>query len=114
MLIYATSNRRHLMAAKASDNLQMRRGDNGSLSPGEEVEENVSLAKHFGLWISFYAFSSDEYRVVVNQWLAAYHVPESRDEVAHIRAIRWTTQRGSTSGRTAAQFAKSFTNSSSV
>jgi predicted AAA+ superfamily ATPase len=110
VLIYATSNRRHLMAARASDNLQMTRGDNGALNPGEEVEEKVSLAERFGLWISFYAFSPDEYLEAVNEWLTAYDVPQDRHEEAHAHAIRWATQRGSKSGRIAAQFAKSFAN----
>lgn len=112
VLIYATSNRRHLIGAKISDNLQMTRGENGALNPGEEVEEKVSLSERFGLWISFYAFSPDEYLIAVNQWLAAYNVPESRHEEAHIHAVRWATQRGSKSGRIAAQFAKSFANNS--
>jgi predicted AAA+ superfamily ATPase len=112
VLIYATSNRRHLMAARASDNLQMTRGDNGALNPGEEVEEKVSLAERFGLWISFYAFSPDEYLAAVNEWLTAYDVPADRYQEAHTHAIRWATQRGSKSGRIAAQFAKSFANNS--
>jgi predicted AAA+ superfamily ATPase len=114
VLIYATSNRRHLMAERSSDNLQMTRGDNGALNPGEEVEEKVSLSERFGLWISFYAFSPDEYLNAVNEWLSAYDVPEDRFEEAHIYAVRWATQRGSKSGRIAAQFAKSFANNSHV
>lgn len=108
VLIYATSNRRHLVSAKVADNLQMTRGENGALNPGEEVEEKASLADRFGLWISFYAFSPDEYI----EWLRAYNVPESRYEEAHLHAVRWATQRGSKSGRIAAQFAKSFANNS--
>lgn len=114
VLIYATSNRRHLMASRISDNHHVTRGDNGALNPGEEVEEKVSLSDRFGLWISFYAFSPDEYLEAVNQWLATYDVPESRFEEAHVHAIRWATQRGSKSGRIAAQFAKSFANNSHV
>lgn len=112
VLIYATSNRRRLMAERASDNLQMSRGDNGALNPGEEVEEKVSLSDRFGLWISFYAFSPDEYLAAVNEWLAAHDVPEERFEEAHVHAVRWATQRGSKSGRIAAQFAKSFATNS--
>ncbi|MGZ7456487.1 ATP-binding protein [Pseudomonas sp. Ma2-10] len=114
VLIYATSNRRHLMASKISDNHHATRGENGALNPGEEVEEKVSLSDRFGLWISFYAFSPDEYLEAVNQWLATYDVPESRFEEAHMHAVRWATQRGSKSGRIAAQFAKSFANNSHV
>ena len=112
VLIYATSNRRHLLSSRISDNLHATRGENGALNPGEEVEEKVSLSDRFGLWISFYAFSPDEYLDTVNHWLAAYDVPESRFAEAHIYAVRWATQRGSKSGRIAAQFAKSFANNS--
>lgn len=107
-LIYATSNRRHLIAESASDNLSMTRGENGALHPGEEIEEKVSLSERFGLWISFYGFSPDEYLNAVNQWLATYGVPEAAFEQAHIHATRWATQRGSRSGRIAAQFARDY------
>ncbi|HGY9627721.1 ATP-binding protein [Pseudomonas juntendi] len=108
VLIYATSNRRHLIAERASDNLSMTRGENGALHPGEEVEEKVSLSERFGLWISFYGFSPDEYLNAVDQWLGAYGVPEHALEQAHLQATRWATQRGSRSGRIAAQFARDY------
>lgn len=107
-LIYATSNRRHLIAERASDNLSRTRGEDGALHPGEEIEEKVSLSERFGLWISFYSFSPDEYINAVNQWLATYGVPESDFEYAHVHATRWATQRGSRSGRIAAQFARDY------
>lgn len=87
-LIYATSNRRHLIAERASDNLSRTRGEDGALHPGEEVEEKVSLSERFGLWISFYGFSSDEYINAVNQWLTTYGVPEEAFEEAHVYAAR--------------------------
>lgn len=107
-LIYATSNRRHLIAERASDNLSRARGDDDVLHPGEEIEEKVSLSERFGLWISFYGFSPDEYIIAVNQWLATYGVAEEAFEEAHVHAIRWATQRGSRSGRIAAQFARDY------
>lgn len=107
-LIYATSNRRHLIAERASDNLARTRGEDGALHPGEEIEEKVSLSERFGLWISFYSFSPDEYLNAVNQWLATYGVPEEVFEDARVHAIRWATQRGSRSGRIAAQFARDY------
>jgi predicted AAA+ superfamily ATPase len=107
-LIYATSNRRHLIAEKASDNLSRIRGEDGALHPGEEVEEKISLSERFGLWISFYSFSPDEYVNAVNQWLMTYGVPEVAFEEAHIHANRWATQRGSRSGRIASQFARDY------
>lgn len=107
-LIYATSNRRHLIAEKASDNLSRTRGEDGALHPGEEVEEKISLSERFGLWISFYSFSPDEYINAVNQWLMTYGVPEEAFEEAHIHANRWATQRGSRSGRIASQFARDY------
>ncbi|MFV2948402.1 MULTISPECIES: ATP-binding protein [Pseudomonas] len=107
-LIYATSNRRHLIAERASDNLSMTRGENGALHPGEEVEEKISLSERFGLWISIYSFSPDEYLAAVNHWLASYGVPEDAFEDAHVHATRWAIQRGSRSGRIAAQFARDY------
>lgn len=107
-LIYATSNRRHLIAERASDNLSTTRGEDGALHPGEEIEEKVSLSERFGLWISFYGFSPDEYLNAVNQWLGTYGVSEERFEEAHIEAVRWAMQRGSRSGRIAAQFARDY------
>jgi len=107
-LIYATSNRRHLIAERASDNLSRTRGEDGALHPGEEIEEKVSLSDRFGLWISFYGFSPDEYLTAVNKWLETYGVPEHKFEDAHVFATRWATQRGSRSGRTAAQFARDY------
>lgn len=107
-LIYATSNRRHLMAERASDNLNWKRGENGDLHPGEESEEKISLSERFGLWISFYPFSQDEFLGAVNEWLAACGVPADAFAQAHVEALRWATQRGSRSGRIAAQFARDY------
>lgn len=107
-LIYATSNRRHMITEKASDNLSRTRGEDSALHPGEEIEEKVSLSERFGLWLSFYGFSPDEYLEAVNQWLLSYGVPVERFEEAHVHANRWATQRGSRSGRVASQFARDY------
>lgn len=108
VLIYATSNRRHLLAERAEDNLAFQRSESGELHPGEAVEEKVSLSERFGLWISFYAFSQEQYLEAVARWLG-YHglggVEQAEWEQA---AIRWATHRGSRSGRIAAQFARDY------
>lgn len=108
ILIYATSNRRHLIAERASDNMNTVRGQDDRLHPGEEIEEKISLSERFGLWISFYSFSQDEYLEAVKHWLREYKVPDEAYESAVIHAIRWATQRGSRSGRIAAQFARDY------
>jgi predicted AAA+ superfamily ATPase len=108
ILIYATSNRRHLIPERMSDNLNMTRGADDRLHPGEEVEEKISLSERFGLWISFYGFSPDEYLEAVKHWLTEYKVPDEAYEQAVIHAKRWATQRGSRSGRIAAQFARDY------
>ena len=76
VLIYATSNRRHLLPERMSDNLAARHDEDGELHPGEAIEEKISLSERFGLWISFYPFSQPEYLAIVAQWLAHYGVPE--------------------------------------
>jgi predicted AAA+ superfamily ATPase len=111
MLIYATSNRRHLLPEYFSENLETRHvGD--EVHPGESVEEKVSLSERFGLWISFYPFSQDEYLAAVASWLAAFGVkpPHSaRERAAREReALQFALQRGSRSGRVAWQFARGY------
>lgn len=106
VLICATSNRRHLLPEKMRDNLAATYGDDGELHPGEAVEEKVSLSERFGLWVSFYPFSQDEYLAVVRQWLAAYGVPEAQWDEARRAALVWALERGARSGRVAYQFAR--------
>lgn len=106
VLICATSNRRHLLPEYLRDNLQTTVGDDGEVHPGEAVEEKVSLSERFGLWVSFYPFSQDEYLAVVRQWLAAYGVPEAQWEEARRAALVWALERGARSGRVAYQFAR--------
>jgi predicted AAA+ superfamily ATPase len=108
LLIYATSNRRHLLPETMKDNLGARHSEDGELHPGEAVEEKISLSERFGLWVSFYPFSQDEYLSVVWQWLSFYGVPESEFDAARPQALVWALERGSRSGRVAYQFARHY------
>jgi hypothetical protein len=109
VLIYATSNRRHLLPEYFSENLETRHVGE-EVHPGESVEEKISLSERFGLWISFYPFSQDDYLAAVDQWLRAHDVTLPRDattlEALHREAIQFALQRGSRSGRVAWQFAR--------
>jgi uncharacterized protein len=108
VLIYATSNRRHLLPEYMSENLTYKHTDDGEVHPGEGVEEKISLSERFGLWVSFYPFSQDEYLHIVAQWLGALDVAPERIESARADALLWALERGSRSGRVAYQFAKDF------
>jgi predicted AAA+ superfamily ATPase len=108
MLIYATSNRRHLMPEQMRENLTYTHTDDGEIHPGEGVEEKISLSERFGLWVSFYPFKQDEYLEIVAHWLTQLGcepraIGEARDE-----ALRFALERGSRSGRVAWQFARAF------
>ena len=102
VLIYATSNRRHLMPEMMKDNLDSTMVD-GQLHPSETIEEKVSLSDRFGLWLSFHPFTQDQYLAVVEQTLQSRN--QKMDEDTRIEAIRFATSRGSRSGRIAFQFA---------
>ncbi len=103
LLIYATSNRRHLMPEYMAENLETKYlGD--EIHPGETVEEKISLSERFGLWVSFYPFDQDEYLEIVGQWLRHFEV--SSMDKAKEEALQWSLQRGSRSGRVAYQFAR--------
>lgn len=108
VLVYATSNRRHLMPEPASDNLAVHLDENGDLHPGEVLEEKLSLAERFGLWLSFYPFSQNEYLKVLDQAFEIYPVPEAvrTSEALRLEALQWAIERGGRSGRVAMQFAK--------
>lgn len=108
VLLMATSNRRHLLPEYHSDNATYKHTSDGELHPGEAVEEKISLSERFGLWISFYPFSQDEYLAIVAQWLAALGVPAQAIEAARPQALVWALERGSRSGRVAYQFARDF------
>jgi uncharacterized protein len=106
VLIYATSNRRHLLPEKMADNLGGTHGEHGEIHPGEAVEEKISLSERFGLWISFYPFSQAEYLTIVAQWLRHFGLDETAIEGARQDALIWALERGSRSGRVAFQFAR--------
>ena len=106
VLIYATSNRRHLLPEKMSDNTSYKTTEDGDLHPGESVEEKISLSERFGLWVSFYPFKQDDYLDIVGHWLTHFGCDVGQIEAAQGDALRWALQRGSRSGRVAWQFAK--------
>jgi predicted AAA+ superfamily ATPase len=108
VLIYATSNRRHLMPEFMRDNLAAEYQDDGEVHPGEAVEERVSLSERFGLWLTFYPFRQDDYLDIVAHWLTALGVPHGDIEEARIEALQFALQRGSRSGRVALQFARDY------
>ncbi len=108
VMIIATSNRRHLLPEYHSDNKTYKRSEDGELHPGEVVEEKISLSERFGLWISFYPFSQDEYLAIVVQWLRHFGLKDEAMEQARPEALVWAIERGSRSGRVAYQFARDF------
>ena len=108
VLIYATSNRRHLLPEYMKDNLSYTHTEDGEVHPGEVIEEKTSLSERFGLWVSFYPFSQDEYLHIVDQWLQSLGVAKDVSAKAHPEALIWALERGSRSGRVAYQFARDF------
>ena len=108
VLIYATSNRRHLLPEYMADNLTYTHTEDGEVHPGEVVEEKISLSERFGLWVSFYPFSQQEYLTIVAQWLSSFGVPAQTIEEARPEALVWALERGSRSGRVAYQFARDY------
>ena len=111
ILLYATSNRRHLLPEHNSDNLSARQVD-GEIHPGEAIEEKIALSDRFGLWVSFYPFSQEHYLAVVQKWLGQlageYGLQWQWDEPLQLEALRWATGRGNRNGRCAYQFARSW------
>jgi uncharacterized protein len=108
VLIYATSNRRHLLPEYMKENLTYQHTDDGEVHPGEGVEEKISLSERFGLWVSFYPFSQDEYLTIVAQWLRSFNVPEAAIVAAKPESLVWSLERASRSGRVAYQFARDY------
>ena len=108
VLVYATSNRRHLLPEYMKDNLSYTHTDDGEVHPGEVVEEKISLSERFGLWVSFYPFSQDEYLAIAAQWLGAFGASAEQIERARPEALVWALERASRSGRVAYQFARDF------
>jgi predicted AAA+ superfamily ATPase len=108
VLIYATSNRRHLLPEYMAENLTYTHTADGEVHPGEVVEEKISLSERFGLWVSFYPFSQDEYLQIVAQWLSALGINQAQVADARTEALVWALERGSRSGRVAWQFARDY------
>jgi uncharacterized protein len=108
VLIYATSNRRHLLPEYMSENLTYTHTGDGEVHPGEGVEEKISLSERFGLWVSFYQFNQDEYLTIVAQWLGALGMSAQAIAAAKPEALVWALERGSRSGRIAWQFARDY------
>jgi len=108
VLIYATSNRRHLLPEYMRENLTYKHTEDGEVHPGEGVEEKISLSERFGLWVSFYPFSQDEYLAIVAQWLQGFGVDAAAIAAARQESLVWALERGSRSGRVAFQFAKDY------
>ncbi len=114
VLVYATSNRRHLLPEYMKENLTYTHTDDGEVHPGEVIEEKISLSERFGLWVSFYPFTQDEYLTIVAQWLQSFGVEPDNIASARAPALVWALERGSRSGRVAYQFARDFSGSRGV
>ncbi len=108
VLIYATSNRRHLLPEYMKENLTYTHTEDGEVHPGEVIEEKISLSERFGLWVSFYPFTQDEYLVIVAQWLSTFGVDAKAIAAARPEALVWALERASRSGRVAWQFARDY------
>ena len=108
VLVYATSNRRHLLPEYMKENLSYTHTEDGEVHPGEVVEEKISLSERFGLWVSFYPFTQAEYLAIAAQWLSALGASAAQIESARPEALVWALERGSRSGRVAYQFARDY------
>jgi predicted AAA+ superfamily ATPase len=108
VLIYATSNRRHLMPEYMSENREAKLVE-GELHLGESTEEKISLSERFGLWLSFHPFSQAQYLEIIDYWINKLEAPVESQEEMQKEALRWALQHGSRSGRTAWQFARDWT-----
>ena len=105
-LIYASSNRRHLLPEKLSDNLDAQHID-GEVHHSEAIEETISLSDRFGLWLSFHSLTQNQYIDIVNHWISEYGLEQDEDNYREL-ALRWALERGSRSGRIANQFARNY------
>jgi predicted AAA+ superfamily ATPase len=108
VLIYATSNRRHLMPEYMRENLDAKYQEDGEIHPGESVEEKISLSERFGLWLSFHPFRQDDYLDIVAHWLERFGADAAAIAAARTEALQFALQRGSRSGRVALQFARDY------
>ena len=114
VLVYATSNRRHLLPEYMKENLTYTHTADGEVHPGEVIEEKISLSERFGLWVSFYPFTQDEYLIIVAQWLSSFGIKASDIAAARPEALVWALERGSRSGRVAYQFARDYSGRQSL
>ena len=114
VLVYATSNRRHLLPEYMKENLTYTHTADGEVHPGEVIEEKISLSERFGLWVSFYPFTQDEYLIIVAQWLSSFGLKASDIAAARPEALVWALERGSRSGRVAYQFARDYSGRQSL
>ena len=105
ILFYATSNRRHLLPEKMRENLEVSYED-GEIRPGDTTEEKISLSERFGLWLSFYTFSQDEYLNAARYWVE--YLGGTWIESSEFEALLWHRSRGARSGRIAWQFARDY------
>ncbi|MEQ1591032.1 MAG: ATP-binding protein [Thiobacillaceae bacterium] len=108
VLIYATSNRRHLMPEYMADNLDAVHRD-GEVHPGEATEEKISLSDRFGLWVAFHVMDQDTYLNIARHWSASLGAPA--DEGFERAALQWALARGARNGRVAWQFARDWAGS---
>jgi predicted AAA+ superfamily ATPase len=108
VLVYATSNRRHLLPEYMKENLTYTHTEDGEVHPGEVVEEKISLSERFGLWVSFYPFTQAEYLTIVAQWLVSFGLSAADVAAARPHALVWALERASRSGRVAYQFARDY------
>ncbi|MFZ5538204.1 MAG: ATP-binding protein [Pseudomonadota bacterium] len=108
VLIYATSNRRHLMPEYMRENLETKYEADGEIHPAETVEEKISLSERFGLWLSFHPFRQDDYLDIVAHWLTRLGASRTLIDAARVEALQFALQRGSRSGRVALQFARDY------
>ena len=108
VMIYATSNRRHLIPEYMIENQQGRIIE-GELHLSEATEEKISLSERFGLWLAFHPFNQDQYLSIIDHWIARMGARVENRELLHQSALRWALEHGSRSGRTAWQFARDWT-----
>lgn len=106
LLIYATSNRRHLMPERMAENLEAKHTEDGEIHPGETTEEKISLSERFGLWLSFYPFDQEQYLHIAYHWVAVLAPGRHDAQKLQHAALLWALERGSRSGRVAYQFAR--------
>lgn len=106
LLIYATSNRRHLVPERQRDNQDARYDEDGEVHQSEAVEEKISLSERFGLWLSFHQFNQTRYLDIVVHWLKQLGVVDAEGPEARHAALQWALLHGSRSGRSAQQFAR--------